>query len=118
LENPFGFLDTMKEDMMTSDNYHEDGEEGAPKTQFEAIVRDNEKRLKVHENRMLQNVDNISINIANKLGLTHVPWFTLTKIVLGIYSILTCFVLFFRTDFINLTICTTAIYMILNTDKI
>jgi hypothetical protein len=27
-------------------------------------------------------------------------------------------VLFFRTDFLNLTICTAAIYMILNTDRI
>jgi hypothetical protein len=43
----------MKEDMMTSDNYNDDDEAGAPKTKFEAIVRDNEKRLKVHENRML-----------------------------------------------------------------
>lgn len=46
------------------------------------------------------------------------PWFTLTKIVLGIYTTLTCFVLFFRPDFINLTVCTSAIYMILNTEKI
>lgn len=46
------------------------------------------------------------------------PWFTLTKIVLGIYSVLTCLVLFVRTDFVNLTVCTSAIYMILNTDRI
>ena len=67
---------------------------------------------------MVQNIDNISNNIAIKLGFSYVPWFTLTKIVLGIYTILTCFVLFFRTDFINLTVCTSAIYMILNTDRI
>ena len=66
----------------------------------------------------MKSVDNISQNIANKLGFTYVPWFTLTKIVLGIYTTLTCFVLFFRTDFLNLTVCTTAIYMILNTDRI
>lgn len=53
-----------------------------------------------------------------KLGFSHVPWFTLTKVVLGIQTILTCFVLFFRTDFVNLTVCTSAIYMINNTDKI
>jgi len=53
-----------------------------------------------------------------KLGFNHVPWFTLTKIVLGIQTILTCFVLFFRTDFVNLTVCTTAIYMLSNTDRI
>lgn len=67
---------------------------------------------------MIGNVENISQNIAMKLGFSYVPWFTLTKVVLGIYSILTCFVLFFRSDFLNLTICTTAIYMILNTEKI
>ena len=85
---------------------------------MEAIVKENEKRLRVHEARLVKSIDNISANIANKLGFNYVPWFTLTKVVLGIYSALTCFVLFFRTDFINLTICTTAIYMILNTDKI
>ena len=66
----------------------------------------------------MKNIDNISSNIAHKLGFSYVPWFTLTKIVLGIYTVLTCFVLFFRTDFINLTVCTTGIYMIMNTDKI
>ena len=46
------------------------------------------------------------------------PWFTLTKVVLGIYAALTCFVLFIRPDFVNLTVCTAAIFMILNTDRI
>lgn len=53
-----------------------------------------------------------------KLGFSYVPWFTLTKIVLGIYTVLTMFVLFFRPDFINLTVCTAAAYMLMNTDKI
>ena len=66
----------------------------------------------------MKSIDNVSTNIAHKLGFSYVPWFTLTKIVLGLYTILTCFVLFFRTDFLNLTVCTSAIYMILNTDKI
>jgi hypothetical protein len=38
--------------------------------------------------------------------------------VLAIYSMLTCFVLFLRPDFVNLTICTAGIFMILNTDRI
>lgn len=50
--------------------------------------------------------------------MNHVPWFTLTKVVLAIQTALTCFVLFFRTDFVNLTVCTAAIYMLNNTDKI
>src|SRR4051812_15190123 len=67
---------------------------------------------------MVKSIDNISYNIAHKLGFNYVPWFTLTKIVLGIYTVLTICVLFFRTDFINLTVCTAAIFMILNTDRI
>ena len=67
---------------------------------------------------MERDFDNVATNIAVKLGFNHVPWFTLTKIVLGIQAILTCFVLFFRTDFVNLTVCTAAIYMINNTDQI
>lgn len=82
------------------------------------MVRENEKKIKVHEQKVIQSIENISANIAYKLGFDHVPWFTLTKIVLGIYAVLTCFVLYFRTDFINLTVCTAGIYMILNTDKI
>lgn len=60
----------------------------------------------------------MSTNIAHKLGFSHVPWFTLTKIVLTIYTIISIMVLFFRTDFINLTVCTAAIYMLNNTDHI
>ena len=42
----------------------------------------------------------------------------MTKVVLGIQTILTIMTLFFRTDFVNLTVCTTAIYMLSNTEKI
>jgi len=66
----------------------------------------------------MKKIDNISNNIAYKLGMNYVPWFTLTKVVLGIYTVLTICVLFFRTDFINLTVCTSAIFMIMNTEKI
>ena len=82
------------------------------------MVKENEKKIKLKEQALAKNIDNISTNIAYKLGFNYVPWFTLTKVVLGIYTVLTCFVLFFRTDFINLTVCTAAIYMILNTDRI
>ena len=67
---------------------------------------------------MEKDFDNISSNIATKLGFSHVPWFTLTKVVLAIQTILTILVLFFRTDFVNLTVCTAGIYAINNTDTI
>lgn len=105
----------MKDEIEETDD---DNENGQPKSQFETMMKDNEKKIKVHEQQIVKNIDNISNNIANKLGFSYVPWFTLTKIVLGIYTLLTCFVLFFRPDFVNLTVCTSAIYMITNTDKI
>jgi hypothetical protein len=82
------------------------------------MVQANEAKIKHHEVKAMKTIDNISSNIAYKLGFSYVPWFTLTKVVLGIYTVLTCFVLFFRTDFINLTVCTTAIYMLQNTEQI
>ena len=82
------------------------------------MVKENEKKIKAKEQQYVQTIDNISTNIAFKLGFNYVPWFTLTKVVLGIYTVLTCFVLFFRSDFINLTVCTSAIYMLMNTEKI
>lgn len=82
------------------------------------MVRDQDKKLKAQEQQWEREFDNVSANIALKLGFTHVPWFTLTKVVLFVQSVLTLMVLFFRTDFLNLTICTTAIYMLNNTDRI
>jgi hypothetical protein len=78
----------------------------------------NDEKMRVHEMKLVKGFDNLSNNIANKLGFSYVPWFTFTKIVLAIYTINTCCVLFFRPDFVNLTICTSAIYMLHNTDKI
>ena len=74
--------------------------------------------MRAKEEEYVKTVDIVSNNIAKKLGFDYVPWFTLTKIVLAIYTMLTCCVLFFRTDFINLTVCTIGIYMMMNTDKI
>ena len=81
-------------------------------------MKEQEKKIKVHEQLWEKELDNVSTSIAVKLGFSHVPWFTLTKIVLAIQTILTVFVLFFRTDFVNLTVCAGGIYMIFNTDRI
>jgi len=56
--------------------------------------------------------------IAKRFGFSYVPWYNLTIFVLAIYSTLTCFVLFYRSDFLNLTICTVGVYMMLNTESI
>lgn len=72
----------------------------------------------MHEQQFEKELENISTNIAHKLGFSHVPWYSLTKLVLGIQTVLTILVLFFRSDFVNLTVCTAAIYMLNNTDRI
>ena len=121
LENPFGFLDTLKEDNQHETDTHDDDEAqngDKPKSDFERVVKEQDEKLKKHEAKVIEGIEVISNNIAQRLGFSHVPWFTLTQIVLGVYTVLTCFVLFFRTDFINLTVCTAATYMILNTDQI
>jgi hypothetical protein len=46
------------------------------------------------------------------------PWLKLTWGILWLYTLLTVLVLFFRPDFINLTVCTVALYMMFNTDRI
>ncbi len=40
------------------------------------------------------------------------PWFTLTRYMLYIYTVLTILVMFYRPDFINLTVCIVALYML------
>ena len=67
---------------------------------------------------MMRSIENVSLNLASKVGFDYVPWFTLTKIVLAIYTVLTIFVLFYRQDFINLTVCVIGIHMMLDPSKV
>jgi hypothetical protein len=115
LENPFGFLETVKD--MEVANFDEP-DDGQPKTKLEQAMIANDEKYKAQEMKLVKSFDNFSNNIAHKLGFSYVPWFTFTKIVLAIYTINTCFVCFYKPDFVNLTICTSAIYMLHNTDKI
>ena len=52
------------------------------------------------------------------MGYDTVPWFMLTWYLLWLYTTLTILVMFLRPDFLNLTICTTALYMMFNTERI
>jgi hypothetical protein len=60
----------------------------------------------------------VSAQLAKRFGFNEVPWFKLTVLVLGIYVFLTMLVCMFRTDFVNLTICGAAIYMMANVDQV
>lgn len=42
LESPFGFLDTMKDEALETEDDEEDTQ---PKSQLEAIVKENEKKI-------------------------------------------------------------------------
>lgn len=114
LEKPFGFFLTLKSDI-AHDN-EEDELSPEQRTQVENFMREQEKKYEKQEAEINKNIENVTQGIANRLGFAYVPWFTLTKIVLGIYTALTVFVLFFRPDFVNLTVCTAGIYMLNNTD--
>ena len=109
LHEPFQFLDAM--DRLNDESSEEDPDEPEDRKR----VR---KQIKQKELETVGKFENVALNVAGKFGFDHVPWFPLTKIVLVVYTVLTLFVLFFRTDFINLTVCIVAIYMINNTEDI
>ncbi len=52
--------------------------------------------------------------LAHSAGYDSVPWFPLTVQLIYIYTVLTMFVMFLRPDFLNLTICLTALFMLNN----
>ena len=52
------------------------------------------------------------------MGYSSVPWFKLTWVLLWMYTGVTNLVLFYRQDFINLTVCIIALYMMFNTERI
>lgn len=74
--------------------------------------------MEVKEKAMEQKFDQVAARFAHRAGYESVPWFRLTWFILWIYTILTVFVLFHRPDFINMTICIIAIYMMFNTERI
>jgi cell division protein FtsW (lipid II flippase) len=67
---------------------------------------------------MEEKIDIIAVQIAKKYGYDNVPWFKLTWYVLWAYTFLTVLVMFCRPDFINMTVCICAIFMMFNTNTI
>lgn len=47
-------------------------------------------------------------------GVKQIKWARATFILTVIFSIVTCLVNFYKADFLNLTICTVAIYILSN----
>lgn len=69
LENPFGFLDTMKDEHQLETDTHDDEEiqnDGQPKKQsdFERVVKEQDEKLRKHETKVIEGIEVISTNIA------------------------------------------------------
>lgn len=75
-------------------------------------------KLDVREQAVEKRVDVVSQKIAQRFGYAQVPWFKLTWYLLWVYTGLTCLIMFKREDFMDLTICVVALYMLFNTDRI
>lgn len=75
-------------------------------------------KMEVKEKVIEERFDAVTAVFAQRAGYQSVPWFRITWIILWIYTMLTIFVLFHRPDFINMTICIIALYMMFNTDRL
>jgi hypothetical protein len=75
-------------------------------------------KLDVQEKEVEIKVDAVANKIAEKMGYPEMPWLRVTWVVLCLYTVLTVMVMFSRSDFVNLTVCTAAIYMLFNTESL
>lgn len=74
--------------------------------------------VEVKEKALEQKFDAVADTVAKRMGYEKIPWFKLTWFLLWLYAGITNLVLFYRPDFINLTVCVVALYMMFNTDRI
>jgi len=80
------------------------------KLELEAREGNTNAKLSVEEKKLSKRVDVLAHGFAKKMGYETVPWFLLTQIVLGVYSALTVFAMFFRPDFFNVRFNSIIIY--------
>ena len=60
-------------------------------------------KIKKQEKEFSKKMDVMAHGMAKRFGAENVPWFKITVVVLWVYLILTLFVLFFRSDFVNVS---------------
>lgn len=58
--------------------------------------------------------DQISTQVASRIGLREIPWFKLTIILTALYALTTILCMFQRLDFLNVPICLVACYLMYN----
>jgi hypothetical protein len=68
--------------------------------------------MKEREAAFLGPFEAVSDGVAKSVGFDSCPWFLVTQIVLFLYFGMTILVCFYRPDFINITICVVALYMV------
>jgi len=49
----------------------------------------------------IHQIDQVAVNLANRLGMNEVPWYKLTLYVTAIYTLIVLLSLFYRADFLN-----------------
>lgn len=74
--------------------------------------------LEEQEKKLEKKIDLVADRVAERMGYRTLPWLKATWFLLWVYTILTILVLIQRSDFINLTICVTALYMLFNTQTL
>lgn len=72
----------------------------------------------MREREYSKKVDALAMSLAKRAGMEQVPWYLLTWVVTIVYLCLSLASCFFRADFINVTICVVAIYMLTETQEI
>ncbi len=125
MESPFGFIQGFQMERKVVQNVEErqkDFEDHKKDVLVNwEITPDMQKRLdnmQVQEKAVEKKIDSVSTHIAERMGYREMPWLRLTWYLLWIYTGLTVMIMMKREDFINLTICVVAIYMMFNTDTI
>lgn len=128
MESPFGYIKgfQMGNDAQSrAEDKRQEAEENKKQKALDAQTQDlppeiiaRIEAVEVHEKKLEARIDQVANTFAKRVGYDTVPWFMLTWYLLWLYTTLTILVMYLRPDFLNLTICTTALYMMFNTERI
>lgn len=125
LESPFGFIkgfqlehDVKSRAEMRAKEHEDHKEQNLTNWDLTPEMQVRLAAVEQKERVFEEKFDVVAEKVAQRVGYSSVPWFKLTWVLLWMYTVLTNLVLFFRKDFVNLTICITALYMMFNTERI
>ena len=111
MEQPFGFIEGFQIEKKTEKIIEEKKavfEERKEKNDFayelSPEMQERLASLEVQERIVEEKFDSVANFAAQRMGYDSVPWFRLTWVLLWIYTFLTINVMFFRADFINVSL--------------